>query len=247
MRGVVLRRVDYGESDLILHLFTREAGRLSALARGARRSKKRFAGAIGLFTVSEFRLRNSAGKELWATQGATVLQSFHELASDVIGMAHASYGTELVRELTVAEAPDPELFDLLVELYSSLKEAGPRAGRLRVFELRLLGDLGLAPVLDRCASCGIAELGNAVMDPARGGALCRSCAATSRGTVRELPEGARELLLLAQRMDALAEGDVLEGREEASEARAAVLATLYHHVGKPLRSVEFIAKLAASR
>lgn len=246
LHAVVLRRVPYGESDLIVHFFTREAGRLSALARGARRSKKRFGGALGLFAVVRVDLRNRKNSELWSANSAELVQSFQDIALDVVAMAHASYGTELVRELSAPEVADAAVFDLLVELYESVACAGPRAGRLRVFELRLLELMGLAPILDRCARCGDRAMGNALIDPAGGGALCRPCAGGARGAVRELPTGARSLLCRAQRMECLAEGDILDGDDEAGDARAAMLATLYSHVGKPLRSVEFIAKLSGA-
>jgi len=183
---------------------------------------------------------------MWTLLLAEPQESYGALASDVAGMAHGSYGTELVRELSAEEHADSEIFDLLKQLYQGLLEVGPKAGRLRVFELTRLRLLGLTPQLTRCSRCQEA-LGEEELHwvPARGGALCKSCSAEERSTgVRPISTAAIDYLITAQALTQLAQGDALEGRPEAVEARQAMLGLLYWHVGKPLKSVEFIAKLS---
>jgi DNA repair protein RecO (recombination protein O) len=244
-----LRRTDFGESDLILSLYCRSLGKLSALARAGRRSRKRFGAALGLFTLSEVSLSAKPKSEMWTLLAAEPRRSFDSLAHDVTAMAHGSYGTELVRELSADEHPDPEVFDLLVELYESLHQSGPRAGRLRVFEMRLLEALGLAPIVRFCASCQREDLDpGACLDPERGGVVCSKCAPDARGYgVRPLSGKTIEFLAQAQALRELSQGDALEALPDAVEARGAMLALLYWHVGKPLKSVEFIAKLSNRR
>ncbi|MCP4447647.1 MAG: DNA repair protein RecO [Myxococcales bacterium] len=243
--ALVLRRTEYGESDLIVGLYGRTLGKIVALARGARRSRKRFGAGLGLFTISEIGLQTKPKASMWTLLNAQPVQNFTELASDVAAMAHGSYGTELVRELSVPELPEPALFDLLVDLYKGLADSGPRVGRLRVFELRLLMELGLAPLLTRCAACH-ESLGATGMHwaPERGGALCDTCSALelSRG-MRPISAEAIDYLITAQALTKLESGDALDTLPAAVEARQAMLSLLYWHVGKPLKSVEFIAKL----
>jgi DNA repair protein RecO (recombination protein O) len=251
--AVVLRKVAYGEADLIVTLLAREQGKLSALARSARRSQRRFGAALELFTVSEVDLRPHRGSELWTLSSAETRESFADLARDVGSLAHASYGTELCRELSAAEQPEPALFDLLVELFRSLARRGPRLDVLRAFELGLLDLVGLSPAIDACAGCGKSDAfaldRGALLDAARGGAICPSCAAGSRGAgVRPLGAGARSILVAAQRAargpGGLAAVDLGLGRgDDADEARDAMLALLTHHVGRSLKTVEFIGKL----
>jgi DNA repair protein RecO (recombination protein O) len=250
--AVLLRRVPYGESDLIVTVYTRDRGKLTAMARGGRRSRKRFGGALGLFTVSTLELSGRAGAEMWTLSAAQVRRSFANLATDVATLAHASYGTELVRELTAPEQPEPALLDLLVELYDSLGERGAVPDALRSFELRLLTEVGLAPVLDRCVGCGAAGdalSAGAVVDPGRGGVVCAGCAeAGVRGRPRPLSPRARALLMAARAASSLAAAasSPAPDREPAIEARDAMLAVILTHVGKPLRSLDFIAKMAAA-
>jgi DNA repair protein RecO (recombination protein O) len=247
--AVVLRRTEYGEADLILSLYCRSLGKVTALARSGRRSRKRFGAALGLFTLSEVSLTARPKAEMWTLVSAEPRRSYEALGHDVTTMAHGSYGTELVRELCADEHPEPEVFDLLLELYESLNEVGPRAGRLRVFEMRLLEVLGLAPMVRSCVSCQREDLSvGSCLDPQRGGVVCKDCASESRGYgVRQISAEAISILASAQRFHRLSEGDALEGQTDAALARGAMLSLLYWHVGKPLKSVEFIAKLSNRR
>ncbi|GAB4559191.1 MAG: DNA repair protein RecO [Haliangiales bacterium] len=266
--ALLLRSVDYGEADRILTFHTRARGRVAALARAARKSKRRFGGALGLYTLSRLQLRARPGADLWTLDSAQPLHQFARIAADMGSFAHAGYGTELVRELSPAEQPDEQVFELLLELYRLLDEHGPGVAVLRAFELGLLACVGLAPVLDCCVSCGReriaatdahqreAGIGAAVvLDPARGGVICRDCAALSRGIgVRPLSVGARQLLaqlqalpsLEAARTSASCEA-LLRERDTLDDAREAMLGLLLHHVGKPLRSLAFIQKMSTSR
>jgi DNA repair protein RecO (recombination protein O) len=203
-RALVLRKVAYGEADVIVTLLARDQGKISALARAARRSQRRFGAAL-----------------------------------------------ELARELSAPDLPEPELFELVCELYRTVARRGPRPDVLRVFELALLAEAGLAPVLDACVACGSADPNRfargGLFDPARGGALCSECAPGARGGgVRPLPAGARALLCAAQRAGRADLGAVdLSGAaaDDAVEARDAMVALLTHHVGHPLRTLEFMAKM----
>lgn len=248
--AVVLRVVPYAEADLILTLYTRARGRLSALARAARKSRRRFSGALDVFTLSSAQLRGRPGAELWTLQTATPVRSFNALALDMGAFAHASYGTELVRELSPAEVPDEPLLELLLTLYGALETHGPHAQVLRAFELALLGCLGLAPVLDRCVGCDTSALDGRgmVLDIGRGGVCCAQCAAMARAVgVRPITGQARRLLAEAQAVPGLDDARALApDAETAAEGRDAMLALLLDHVGKPLRALEFIAKMSGA-
>jgi DNA repair protein RecO (recombination protein O) len=249
--GLILRLVPYGEADQVATLYTRTHGRITALARGARRSKRRFGGALGHLVVSQLGLRPRTRGEMWTLESAQIVQDFTGLATDVAAFAHTGYAIELLMSLTPAEAPQPELLDLVVALHDALR-AGASAAVLRAFELHLLDLLGSAPVLDACARCGtIEELDGrgVVFDPEKGGVVCPRCAPDSRGpAVRPLPAGARALLLAARAADRFDDARALDpaddgARVDHAAARDAMLSMITHLVGRPLRAVEFIAKL----
>ncbi|HVK78294.1 MAG TPA: DNA repair protein RecO [Kofleriaceae bacterium] len=247
--GVVLRTTAVGESDLVVMLYTRAHGRVSAIARGARSSRRRFGGALGMLIVSDHVLgRRLRGGELWSLERAIAIHDRSALAADPIALGHASYALELVRELTPEETPDPAILDLVIELWDALA-TGPSPRALRGFELRLCELLGSAVALDRCVGCGRGDDldDGAVFDPARGGVVCRRCAPTSRGLgVRPLPAAARRhLLAVAAAPLGAGGGDGELGDDDRVAARDAMLAFVGHLVGKPLKSVAFVAQVHA--
>jgi DNA repair protein RecO (recombination protein O) len=255
--GVLLRRTAYGESDLIVTLFTAAHGKLSAVARAARRSQRRFGAALQLFTLSRFELVRRPGGELWQLGHATLCESFTEFAFDMASLARASYATELVRELSAAEQAEPGLFAGLLEFYRALREvdaAAPAADSLvGGFELRVLAELGMAPVLDACSGCGehraAALARGAVLDPGRGGLVCRVCAADSRAAgVRLLSPEARAYLVALQQAGNLAQtAEIpLPAPEEVAAAREALMALVVMYAGHPLRSTSLLRELAGA-
>src|SRR6185436_20315695 len=112
VEAMVLRQTPFGESDAVVVLFTREHGRISALARGARASKRRFAGALGLLVLARVDVKRRPRGDLWSLEAAEIAREWTALAGDVAALAHASYAVEIVRELSPAEHPEPQLLDL---------------------------------------------------------------------------------------------------------------------------------------
>ncbi|MBL4632587.1 MAG: DNA repair protein RecO [Kofleriaceae bacterium] len=251
--AIILRRSEFGESDLVIVMYCRNIGKITAIGRAARRSKKRFGGGLGIFTHSEVSLSIKPNSQMWTLESAVPIVLFENLATDIARMVHGSYATELARELSVDEFPDPDLFDLLVELFHSLQGEGAKVGRLRIFEMRLLDILGLTPVLDCCACCAASlEEGIISMDAERGGLVCEKCIGENPGKwIRRIGTQARKYLAdaqsLAQSLGPLSLGDALEGRVAAVAARQAILSILCWHVGKPLKSLEFIASMSRTR
>lgn len=251
--GVVLKTTPLREADLLVVLYTSTHGRISAVARGARKSQRRFAGTLQLLVLARYQLGRRPRGELWALDAAEIVREWTQLASDVVAVAHASYVAELVGALMPPEAPDPEALELIVALWDSLAEAGPSSAALRATELALLDLAGHQPALDACAACGAHVLDRAVFDPARGGAICRRCAATSLGPgVRPLGDGTLAYLrAIAQAgTPSAARAFDVEPRFEPADrtaARDALHAMVESVVARPLKSLEYIAKLAAAR
>src|SRR6478736_1057727 len=136
--GVVLKTTPLRESDLLVVLYTETHGRVAAVARGARKSTRRFAGALQLLVLGRYQLGRRPRGELWGLDAAEVVREWTQLASDVIAVAHASYAVELVAALLPPEAPDPEALELIVALWEALAAGGPSPGALRAVELVLL-------------------------------------------------------------------------------------------------------------
>lgn len=251
--GVVLKTTPLRESDLLITLYTATHGRVAAVARGARKSQRRFAGALQLLVLGRYQLGRRPRGELWSLDAADVEREWTQLSADIFAVAHASYIAELVAALLPPEAPDPHVLDLIVALWESLAAGGPSPAALRAVELELLDLAGHRPALEACAACGEVDLATgAVFDPTRGGAICRRCAASSRGAnIRPVDAGTLSYLqaiAAAGSPSAARALDTDPGVSPADRAagRDAMVGMVLALVGKPLKSLEYIAKLGAA-
>lgn len=248
--AILLRTINYGEADRVVTLLGRSTGRLSALARGARKSQKRFGGGLGLCSVGEAGLRERQGAELLTLERFDLQESYGSFATDIARMAHAAYVAELVSKLCAPRQAETEVFDWLHLFLGALDREGASAERLRVFELGLLTRLGFGPMVDSCAICGGARFpaGAAAAevafrwDPSRGGAVCGACGQRGR-PVRPVVMAALRRLASPpageQAPDALP-ADVNRG------CREAIMEIIKLHITGPLHSLEFIAKLGGT-
>jgi DNA repair protein RecO (recombination protein O) len=241
--AILLRSVAYGESDRVVTLLGRTTGRVSALARGARKSVKRFGGGLGLGASGQAVLRERAGSELMGLDGFEVVQARLGLALDIARTAHASYGIELCDRLCGPRHPEPAVYDWLEEFLARVEAGGAALERLRVFELGLLGRLGIGASFE-CVACGRgeAELGDESTrwHPERGGVVCRSCV---RSGSMLIAETRRALLRLSGLTLDEADAVTLD-RDLNAGCRQAIRELLAHHIPGPLKSLEFIEKMS---
>lgn len=240
--AIVLRSTAYGEADRVVTLFGRTVGRVAAVARAARKSQRRFGGGLGYGSVGTAVLRDKAGAEL------ATLERFEPEApaprlDDLVKAAHVAYALELVEKLTPQRQPDAALFDWTLAVLTTWSSDAPAtAATLRVFELGLLRDLGLAPALDRCVVCGrsVAADESVRWMAARGGVACSGCAATGRPV--SPPVRAALLALGSGGFDTVRPE---LSREHNALARELIGELLGLHLSAPLKSLTFIAKLQA--
>jgi len=238
--ALLARAVDYGEADRVCTLLTEELGKVSALARGARRSRKRFGGALSLFVLGEATLSPPRRGELMSLERFDAREDLSgAVGADLVKVAHGSYVIEVARELWPAEQPEPEAFALVRDTLRALAAHPPAPPLLRCYELRMLGAVGLAPLLEHCVRCGDADPGDGWFDLARGGLLCQRCGPGER----PLPGAARELLLRLASLTPDEAARLTQPPELASRTRELMLAAVRHNVGKELRSLEFLMQL----
>jgi DNA repair protein RecO (recombination protein O) len=175
--AVLVRSVDYGEADRIVTLLTEHTGLVALIARSARKSKKRFAGALEPFGVIEAELALGRG-DVGRLASARLVRGFPALLSRLSAMREAGKALELVRDATPPRESDPRLLETVIVLFEKLADAAMNEEAVRAaFELRYLALLGLAPHVDACARCGRAPDASqsALFDGAVGAIVCRAC------------------------------------------------------------------------
>jgi DNA repair protein RecO (recombination protein O) len=173
--SVVVRQRDLGEADRILTLYTRERGKLSAVAKGIKRPQSKLAGSLQLFSHADVQL--AAGRSLEVVTQARAVDVFYHLRAEMDRFAHACYAAELLDVLTDEGMPDSALFDLILSTLTALNSGADAATLIRGFEVKLLTRLGYGPELEACVSCG-ARVGGQTQgfSVAEGGVLCGACA-----------------------------------------------------------------------
>ena len=172
--AVVLKRMDLGEADRILTLYTRDQGKLRAVAKGVRKTTSRSAGHLELFTLTDVLL--AVGRELDVVSQAETIQAFRRVREDVLLTAHAYYLAELTDLLTEDRMESRAVFEVLVNGFRDLGHAPDARLVLIAFQLRLLQALGYRPELRQCVSCrSTIEPGKNQFSALGGGVVCPTC------------------------------------------------------------------------
>jgi DNA repair protein RecO (recombination protein O) len=191
--AVVLRSLRYGEADRILHLYTPMRGRVSAIAKGVRRTRSRFGGRLEPFSHVDLELHEGRSDLLTVT-GADTIDAHAHLRDDAAALDAAGRSCDAVARLFESGDPHPEVFHLLCNELRLLGDEPRMAtlGNQLAFRLKLLVAAGLGPQLSACASCGEREH-LAGFSGAAGGVVCEACEASAFA----LDEGAHAFMVAA--------------------------------------------------
>jgi DNA repair protein RecO (recombination protein O) len=229
--GIVLRSLRYGEADRILHLYTPDHGRVSAIAKGVRRSRSRFGGRLEPFFRLDLVLYEGRGDLLTVT-GAETLAAHPRLREHAGALDGAARACEAVARVFDDGEPHRGVYHLLANELALLDRDPALGGRANAlaFRLKLLLAAGFAPQLAACASCGDQDhlVG---FSGAAGGVVCTACEANAFPLDQEAHD-----FLVAALARPLAEAPSASPAALA-QAERAILDTLEHHGHIRLRPV----------
>ncbi len=174
VEAVVLRHSDWGEADRLLTLYSREAGKIRAVAKGVRRLRSRKAGHLEPFTRVALML--ARGRDMWIVTQAETVNAYSELSVDLQRTGYAAYVMELLDRFTYEEGQNRLLYQVLVDTLQRVATAPDPFIPVRYYDLRMLDLLGFRPQLFECVGCG-AEIKaeNQYFSPEQGGVLCPKC------------------------------------------------------------------------
>jgi DNA repair protein RecO (recombination protein O) len=179
--AIVLRSIRYGEADRILHLYTPGHGRLSAIAKGARRSRSRFGARLEPF-FQVHAVLHEGRSELLTVTGVDTIATHGALRDHAATLDAAARACDAVARLFETPDPHPEVFGLLANELALLDAdaAQARTANGLAFRLKLLLAAGIVPQLAACALCGETEHLRG-FSGAAGGVVCSSCEAGAFG------------------------------------------------------------------
>ena len=152
VEAVVLRHSDWGEADRLLVLYTREMGKVRAIAKGARKMRSRKAGHLQPFTRVTLQL--AKGRDLWIVTQAEMQDAFQPLRESLLRTAYGSYVVEIFDRFIYEEGEGQALYRLLVQTLARISKEEDAFLAVRYFEIRMLDLLGFRPNFLLCVGCG---------------------------------------------------------------------------------------------
>jgi len=190
-RALLLKRYPFSESSLVVHLCTREHGRVHLLAKGAYRPTSRYFAVLDYLDTLEIEWDHSPKRDLSNLRSGSIPRRRRSIPDEPTRWRAAGAMLELADLASRPGHADPRLYELFENGLEELEAAPPRADEALVaFELRYLAVLGLSPALLRCAACGgeapPVGAGRAAFSAGGGGRLCPACAEEARASGRRV-------------------------------------------------------------
>lgn len=245
--AILLRKLDYGDFDLILTFLSLERGKISLIAKSAKKSTKRFAGILELFSLMEVVAGTGKGRGLAVLQEAALKSPFSTIRNDIRKTAYASYWCELLYKWVEENQKQAPLYYLLKHVLSQLDGGAPAAAEISIFfQMRLLNISGHGPSLRQCGRCRknleTIECNPVVFDIAKGAILCDGCASGVGGRIR-LSKGTIKQLLWVESGDLKKASRVRFGAQAIKEGLEFLEAFVPYIMGMQPQSLKFLRQI----
>ncbi len=241
--AVILHTLPYGESDQIVTFYTLDFGKMKGMAKGAKRSRKRFGSRLETASYVKVTFFEKETSNLVRLSNCDLIRPFDGLREDIRKLAWASYFIELVNEMTAEKIQNKPLFRLLVAFLTFIDRGSLNEEVLRIFEIRFLSCLGYQPQLDLCTHCQRKLSGERFFfSPGKGGVVCSACAPSLSGLI-PVSLGTLKTLLLAHTLPLEKVSRISFSPQSLKESRALLSSFLQQYLGKELKSKKFLEQI----
>lgn len=239
--GIVLRATDYGESNKILTVYTKGSGKISLMARGAKKSKSRFTAVSQLFSYGFFLYHGGSG--MATLQQGDLIRSFRGIREDLVKTAYAVYLVEFLDKITGDEEASSYLFDTLLTALDWIEQDKDAEIVARLFEMKLLQINGYRPRLEGCIHCGN-EKPPFFFSISEGGFVCPDCVSRRQdSTLMALGPGAVKILQLFHQIHMNQVGNIQVKPETKIQLKKVMFAFIDEYTPVRLKSRRFLEQL----
>lgn len=240
--AIVIRSLNYGESDKIVTFFTQDFGKLKGIAKGARRSRKRFQNVLGLFSHLCLNFFDKEGMGLVRAESCDILHSFPKMKEDLRKILYGNYYLELVNEMAGERERNREAFELLLSFLSNLEEREAQEEQLRLFEIRMLSLFGYRPNMRRCYLCrkdweDLKEIPTVFFSFEKGALICNQCSKTWNNLI-PLSLGTARLIERISQMELPKIHRLRFTAQALSESEELLPKFIRYQLGKELKSLK---------
>ena len=236
--AVVIHTIKLGEADKIATLFTKELGKIKAVAKGARRIKSRFGSSLEPFTHINTTLFEKGNYNLLRIRQADIIQPFFHIREDFEKIIYGLYFLELIDKFLLERDVNKGIFSFLIDTLNHLNNNDELKRLFILFGIKFLKLSGYQYRFDKCISCGDAPL-ILFFSAYKGGLICDSCAKNNRQGILPINKGTALYLSSIQKQEAVTE-ETADAMNEAVEIIKGIFADI---IGRPLMSQEFINKV----
>lgn len=237
--GIIIRTTNYGETNKIVTLYTREWGKVGVMARGAKKPNSRLAAVTQLFTYGYFLVQKSSG--LGGLQQGEIISSMRSIKEDIFLTAYASYIVDLTDKSLDDRKPNPFLFELVYQTLNLINEGYDAEILVNIFEMKMLNTLGLYPVLNQCTICGHTE-GHFSFSIREGGLICHRCLEKDPYHLKISPATVK-LLRLFYYLDLSRLGNISVKSETKAELKKVISAYYDEYSGLNLKTKKFLNQM----
>lgn len=245
--AIVIRSFNYGESDKIVTFLTYDFGKIKGIAKGARRSKKRFQNVLEPFSHIRLIFFEREGGGLVRVDSGDLIDSFPKIREDLKKTFYGYYYLELINEMAGEREKNKEAFDLLITFLRNLELMEPRKEHLRMFEIRMLSIFGYQPHMVRCDICRkdwtkLRETEKLFFSMEKGSLICENCSKglnhlipISLGTARLIDRISKIELSIIQRIN-FTPSSLYESEELLTKF-------ISHQLGKELKTLKILRRI----
>ena len=250
-KAIVLRSWRMGETSKRVVFFTEEHGKLTAVAKGARKPNSKFGGSLELMNEVDALLYVRADRDLQTLSECALDRSFPRIVGNFERLSFGSAACELVDRLVIDSEPNKQLYRCISGVLGALAEVS--ASQIEpifwYYQLRVCQALGYKPELRHCVSCGGSANGpNQCVSTALGGIVCKACAAVDDQQAMRISNESINFLVHLQGLRTYHRDAIPEVPANASEPRKILSGFLEFHAERlgSLRSLQFLRELSAN-
>lgn len=238
--AIVLRSIEYSESSYIVTLLTEDFGKISAIAKGARRRKSAFESALDLLSISRIVFIPKPSDSLDLLTEAVLEKPYRAAKRELSRFYAGLYVAELTNSLTQDRDPTSDMFRRVKKTLCALEDKGDVGTCLLRFEMQILHDMGNLPSLDRCVECGnqLEDSHRTTFGLLAGGVLCEKCKTGKRQNISMSRNAISAMRLLIDSDSKLAE--YRKELKSFGEIRAVMNRYICHVIGSRPRLYDFL-------
>jgi DNA repair protein RecO (recombination protein O) len=239
LEGIVIRSMDYGESNKIIAIYTRHNGKMSIMVRGAKKMNSRFSSVSQLFTHGEFVLFKTSS--MGTLNQSETIESHRKLRENLHMSAYSAYVVELIDRIVPEFDQNEMMFEQLKASLEAIESDKDPAIVLHIMEMKMLAIAGYLPQLDTCISCAAheEEMGISI---SHGGILCVNCFPNDNQLIR-ISASTLKMLRLFQRMDLRRLGAIEVKAETKRQLKLIMRAFMDHFIDIRLKARGFLDQM----